>query len=74
MAKYKIYQVHAECIGCGSCTLLCPDYWEMGGDGKSQLKGFKDMGGKHTIDIDEVACNQEAADACPAKCIHVENI
>ena len=26
------------CIGCGACATLCPDCFEMSGDGKSHVK------------------------------------
>lgn len=50
------------CIGCGACAAACPDNWEMADDGKSKCK---------KTELDEVGCNQEAADKCPVKCIEV---
>ncbi len=62
MEKIKITQELDKCIGCGSCAAICPDNWEMAGD-KSRPK---------KTELDEVGCNQEAADNCPVSCIHIE--
>jgi ferredoxin len=62
--KYKIVQKRSECIGCGACVASC-DNWEMGSDNKSRPK-------KTVIDETEYACNKEAADNCPVKCIEIK--
>lgn len=48
-----------ECIGCESCTELCPDAFAMNDEGKAQVI-------TQTHDED---CIQEAIDTCPAECI-----
>ena len=53
------------CIGCGACVAMCSDNWEMGNDGKSKPK-------KTTIEDSELECNQQAANACPVKVIHID--
>lgn len=58
----RIEQEHERCIGCGACVSTCPDNWEMGDDGKAKPK-------KTTVE--EVGCNQSAADGCPVQCIKV---
>ena len=70
----KITQDKENCIGCGSCSMLCPDYWEMSYDeGKVILKGGKDIGGgKFELEIAEIECNQDAADSCPVQVIKIE--
>ena len=51
------------CIGCGACTVACPDCFEMGKDGKAQAKrGCK----KNCCDLTEVA------ESCPVQAISVE--
>ncbi|MBN2127325.1 MAG: ferredoxin [Candidatus Diapherotrites archaeon] len=65
-------QKHEECIGCGACTAICPDHWEMGDDGKSFLKGAKKDGDKLVKEVNDAECNQDAADSCPVPCIFVE--
>lgn len=48
------------CIGCGACTAVCPEVFELGSDGKAEVKDQK--GG----------CAKEAADGCPVNAINVE--
>jgi ferredoxin len=68
----KIIQEREKCIGCGSCAVLCPKYWEMAEDGKSKLlNSIQNAEGNDELEVEEVECNQEAADACPVQIIHV---
>jgi ferredoxin len=59
---YKITIDEDECIGCGACAAVC-DNFGLNGD-KAQVKQSK---------VEDIGCNQEAADACPKACIKVEN-
>jgi ferredoxin len=60
--SYKITQDHDKCIGCGSCVAVCPENWKFGNDGKAvPIK----------TEIKDLGCNNEAADACPVKIIHI---
>jgi ferredoxin len=70
----KIIQEREKCIGCGSCASLCPKFWEMAEDGKSKLIGAKKNPetGNEELEIEEVGCNREAANACPVQIIHIE--
>jgi len=63
MAKIKISIDREKCIGCGSCIAICPDNWEMDGDGKSKPK---------KTELDDEGCNEKAAQVCPVQCIKVE--
>jgi ferredoxin len=65
MAKFKITHERDVCIGCGACVAICPSNWEMASDGKSKPK---------KTDLDDIGCNQEAADSCPVQCIHIEKV
>lgn len=47
------------CIGCGACTAVCPDMFEIGSDGKAQVRS---QSGK---------CAKEAADGCPVSAIKI---
>lgn len=68
----KIVQERERCLGCGSCAAMCPKYWKMAGDGKSILVGSeKNPKGDYELEVEEVGCNREAADACPVEIIHI---
>lgn len=61
------------CIGCGSCQALCPKYWEMADDAKVNLLGYqKKENERYELELDNIGCNQQAEEACPVQCIHVE--
>jgi len=59
--SYKISVNKETCIGCGACTTC--DNFEMNEEGKSKPK--KEI-------VEEISCNQDAADACPVQAIKVE--
>jgi len=61
-----------KCIGCGACTAVCPDFWEMGEDGKSVLKDGKKKGKNFELEVKDPSCNKEAEGTCPVQCIHVK--
>lgn len=73
----KIIQNYEGCIGCGSCSAVCPDFWEMNYEkGKAILKeGKKDEQtkeyGREVSEEGDIKCNQEAADVCPVQVIKV---
>lgn len=50
-----------KCIGCGSCAAICSEVFDMGNDGKAQMKKGKE---KSTL-----PCVKEAIDSCPVKAI-----
>jgi len=58
----KIELDRENCIGCGACTAVCPENWEMAKDGKSKLK---------KTSLEKMGCNIEAAEACPVNVIHI---
>lgn len=69
----KIIIEREKCIGCGSCAVLCPKYFEMIDDGKSSIKSAKrdPKTGDDELEINKVECAQEAADSCPVQCISI---
>lgn len=69
MAKLVIKHDRDNCIGCGACVGLCPDFWDMGSDGKAKLKGAKNN--ELEIKDADLALNKEAADSCPVNVIHI---
>ena len=68
----KIIHDRKGCIGCGACAAVCPASWEMGDDGKSNLKGAKQEGDNFVLEAPEKGCNMSAAQSCPVNVIHVE--
>ncbi len=68
----KIIHEREKCIGCGSCVALCPKFFEMAVDGKAKLLGSKkNSKGNDELEVEEIGCAQEAADACPVEIIHI---
>ncbi len=61
MAKYKIELDKDTCIGCGACTVAC-DNFILDGDKAKPVK----------TEVDELGCNQDAADGCPVSAIKIE--
>lgn len=76
MTKFRVEHIRDECIGCGACASVCPDYWEMKDDGKSSIKGGVDTEFGETLGPQEEGfdCNKEGAESCPVNCIHVYEI
>ena len=70
MAKIQIER--EKCIGCGSCAALCPKYFEIVDDGKSHIVGANKQDVEE-LEVEKIECAQQAAQACPAQCIFVEN-
>ena len=52
--------VNDSCIGCGACTGIAPEVFEMNDEGFASVCG------------DDVATAKEAAEACPVEAISVE--
>jgi ferredoxin len=51
-----------ECIGCGVCSQICPDVFELN----------EDAGKARVIRPEGAECATEAVDSCPVGCIHIE--
>ncbi len=71
---HKVVHFKKDCISCGACAAISPDFWEMDPEGMAQLKDSTEEGDKwvRSITKEEVEENQEAADVCPVNIIHVE--
>ena len=69
----KIILEREKCIGCGSCVVLCPKYFQMADDGKSSIKESKrdSKTNNDELETNKVECGQEAADNCPVQAIHI---
>jgi len=67
----KIKLEREKCIGCGSCQVLCPKFFELQEDGKSHIKGAA-VQEIDELETDKIDCAESAAEACPVQCIHIE--
>ena len=67
----KIILKRNECIGCGSCWAICPDYFESAEDGKSHIKN-SNKADIEELEIEKIKCAESAAEACPVQCIIIE--
>lgn len=77
MVKIKIIHQKKECISCGACAAISPEYWEMDEEGLSHLKGSKIVDDHEELVINSheaAAENQEAADVCPVQIIKLEKL
>ncbi|MBW2975931.1 ferredoxin [Candidatus Woesearchaeota archaeon] len=71
---YKLQHDRDNCIGCGACEAVAPDFFGMEEDGKSKLKGGKKVDNElYEKDISEkdLQVNKDAADSCPVNVIHI---
>ena len=69
MAKIKLER--EKCISCGSCSALCPKFFEMAEDSKSHIVGANKQEIEE-LEVEKVECAETASQACPAQCIHIE--
>jgi ferredoxin len=69
----KIIIERQRCIGCGSCSALCPNYFELDTLGHSHFKNsaVSEETEMDELEVESLGCIQEAIDACPAQCIKV---
>lgn len=74
MPKYKLVHRIADCIGCGTCEVLCPEIFKMGDDQKSHLKGGKQEGEDEILGLDDAEKVKEIIDSCPVSCIELKKI
>ena len=76
MAKFVIEHDRPNCIGCGACAAVAPEFWEMNSDGKSDIKeAVNRQDGWQELEIEEqhYESNKAAADSCPVNVIHLKN-
>ena len=77
MTKFKLEHNRPDCIGCGACAAVAPEFCEMHDDGKSDIvKGIHRDDGWQELGVEEKdkELNMEAADVCPVNVIHLTNL
>lgn len=62
----KITIDEEACIGCGACTAVAPDLFEMNDSGKAICKKNKNL------TKDDLKLAKEAVETCPVQAIKVE--
>ena len=75
MDKHLVIHLKKDCISCGACAAIAPDFWEMDEEGLANLKGSTVIDGHQELDINTEearATNQEAANCCPVNIIHIK--
>jgi ferredoxin len=74
MAKYRVEIDHNVCQGFGACVELCTKFTLSDEDGKSHVEGAKKVSNIETVELDELTCHKQAAEACPFNAIHITNL
>ncbi len=80
MGKFKVKIDKNACQGFGACVELCPQFFELSDvDGKTTIKGGKKLTEDNEVvaeilELDELECIREAAEACPFVAIHITNL
>lgn len=72
--KVTVSHYRSGCIGCASCTAICPQDWELSDeDGLATLIDGQEKNGVFTkvVHPEDVDDNMVAASACPANVIKV---
>lgn len=75
MTKHKITHFKKDCISCGACAAINPEFWEMDEEGLAHLKNSQEKEDYQELIIETEearAANQEAADVCPVNIIHIK--
>jgi len=61
----KVLVNKEKCLGCGTCVSICPEVFQLGADGKAEVKEGVDLE-KFLAAIDEAIAN------CPTNAISKE--
>jgi ferredoxin len=82
LGKFRVEIDKKTCQGFGACVELCPEFFQLlDSDRKSSFTSEKNKKVKkndeivvETLDINELECIREAAEACPFKAIQIVDL
>ncbi|HLC97837.1 MAG TPA: ferredoxin [Candidatus Nanoarchaeia archaeon] len=76
MPSLKVIHFKKDCISCGACAAIAPQFWELEPSGLAHLKSAKEVGDHWELPIEEKdrTAHQDAADVCPVNIIHVKEV
>ena len=80
MVKFEVEMDKKACQGFGACVELCPQFFNLFDvENKSTIKGAKKVMKENkviaeTLELNELECIREAAEACPFNAIHIKNL
>jgi len=74
LAKFRVEIDHNVCQGFGACVELCSKFNLSDEDGKSHVEGGKKVSSGEAVELDELRCYKQAAEACPFNAIHIINL
>ena len=73
--KYKVEHNRPDCIGCGACAAIFPQFWRMARDGKADVVDSilrEDGWEEKQFEEKEFELNMECAESCPVNVIHIK--
>ncbi|MCD6409530.1 MAG: ferredoxin [Candidatus Verstraetearchaeota archaeon] len=65
--KARVSVEKETCIGCGTCSSLCPDVFELSEDGQAVVK-------IEVVEGELADCAREAKESCPTGAISIEEV
>jgi ferredoxin len=74
MTKFRVTIDYTVCQGFGACVELCANFKLSDVDGKSHVEGAKKGSNGETVELDNLECHKQAAEACPFNAIHIINL
>jgi ferredoxin len=80
MNKFRVEIDKQACQSFGACIELCPEFFKFSDiDSKSSIEGAERISDKDVVvterlELEELKCIKEAAEACPFNAIHITNL
>ena len=71
MGRFRVIIDHSACQGFGACVELCSKFNLSDEDNKSHVEGGKKSESQEIVELDELDCHKQAAQACPFNAIHI---